>query len=78
MGKMIFEFQKDTMTIHGPPGNTAENPPYRFTIKQPEQAGKTLMMEFIRNGDAGNITGVIEEDTLSLSMNHETFILKWR
>ncbi len=75
MGKMIFEFQKDTMFIHGPPGNTTENPPYRFTIKQPEQAGKTLVMEFIQSGEAEKISGVIEGDTLTLSMNNDTFIL---
>jgi Leucine-rich repeat (LRR) protein len=75
MGRMIFEFQKGTMTIHGPPGNTAEKQLYRFTIKQPEQAGKALVMEFIQNGDAGKISGVIEGDTLTLSMNNDTFIL---
>jgi hypothetical protein len=75
MGKMIFEFQKNKMTMHGPPGNTAENPPHFFTIKQPEQAVKTLMMEFIEDGDSGSVRGFIEGNTLTLGMNDRAFIL---
>ena len=44
MGKMVFEFQKDKMIVHGPPGNRAENPPVPFTVKGVDQAANTLTL----------------------------------
>lgn len=75
MTRMIFEFQQNTMIIHGPPGNTADNPPYRFTITQPKQAGKALMMNFVQAKGVESMVGVIEGDTLTISMDDDTFIL---
>jgi serine/threonine protein kinase len=71
----VFEFQKDKMIIHGLAGNTADNPPARFTIKKPAQAGKTLEMEFIHDGELGKITVVIESTALTLKVKEDTFIL---
>ena len=44
MGKMVFEFQKDKMIIHGPPGSTSDSPPVPFTVKGVDQAANTLTL----------------------------------
>ena len=36
MGKMVFEFQKDKMIVHGPPGFTSDEPAVPYTVIQPE------------------------------------------
>lgn len=44
MGKMVFEFQKDKMIVHGPPGSTSDSPPVPFTVKGVDQAANTLTL----------------------------------
>ncbi len=71
----VFEFQQEKMIIHGLAGNTEDNPPAHFTIKKPAEAGKTLEMEFIHDGELGKITVVIESTALTLKVKEDTFIL---
>ena len=43
MGKMIFEFQKDEMIIHGPPGMKSDAPPVPYASKRVDKAAFTLI-----------------------------------
>ncbi len=74
LAKTVFEIRDGEMTLHGPPGNLAENPPLRFTIKQPERAGKSLVMEFA-DDEGGQRSAIIEGDTLTLSVEGTKLIL---
>lgn len=44
MGKMVFEFQKDSMTVHGPPGFTSNDPAIPFKIKGVDNAANSLTL----------------------------------
>lgn len=44
MGKMIFEFQKDKMTVHGPPGFTSDTPPLPFKLSAVDEAANSLTL----------------------------------
>jgi Leucine-rich repeat (LRR) protein len=74
LAKTVFEIRDGEMIWHGPPGNLAENPPLRFTIKQPDRAGKSLVMEFA-DDDGGQRSAIIEGDTLTISVEDTKLIL---
>jgi hypothetical protein len=44
MGKMVFEFQKGKMIIHGPPGMKSDAPPVPYTIKRVDKAANALAL----------------------------------
>jgi hypothetical protein len=44
MGKMVFEFQKDKMTVHGPPGFSSDSPPVPFEVKGEDTVAKSLTL----------------------------------
>ncbi len=74
LAKTVFEIRDGKMTWHGPPGNLAENPPLRFTIKQPERPGKSLVMEFA-DDQGGQRSAIIEGDSLTISVEGKKLIL---
>ena len=71
--KSVFEIRNGTMTLHGPPGNLAENPPTPFTIKQQGSAGKSLVLEF-EDDEAGPQSASIEGDTLTMEMGEHMMV----
>jgi len=71
--RSVFEIRDGKMTIHGPPGNLAENPPSPFTIKQHGSAGKSLVLEFA-DGDGGASNAFIEGDALTMSMGEHKMV----
>lgn len=44
MGKLVFEFQKDKMTVHGPPGLASDSPPVSFEVKGQDKVAKSLIL----------------------------------
>jgi hypothetical protein len=44
MGKMVFEFQKESMTVHGPPGFTSDDPAVPFKVKGVDKATNSLTL----------------------------------
>jgi hypothetical protein len=44
MGKMVFEFQKDKMITHGPPGMTSDAPPLPYAIKRVDKTANSLTL----------------------------------
>ncbi len=44
MGKMVFEFQKDSMTVHGPPGLASDDPAVPFKVKGVDKAANSLTL----------------------------------
>jgi serine/threonine protein kinase/Leucine-rich repeat (LRR) protein len=72
--KAVFEIRDGTMTLHGPPGNLAENPPRPFTIKQQGSARRSLVLEFA-DGEGGPKSAFIEGDTLTMSMGKHKMVL---
>jgi hypothetical protein len=44
MGKMVFEFQKDKMIVHGPPGFSSDNPPVAYSVKAVDQTAGSLTL----------------------------------
>jgi hypothetical protein len=44
MAKMVFEFQKDKMIVHNPPGMEPNAPPLPFTVKAVDQAANSLTL----------------------------------
>lgn len=65
MGRLVFEIRDGKMTIHGPPGNIAENPPRPFTIKQRDNADKSLVLEFA-DAEGAPSSAFIEGDMLTM------------
>ena len=55
MGKMVFEFKKDEMIVHGPPGDTAGTPPVPYTVAGVDQAKNSLTLSAGGAGDAGQV-----------------------
>lgn len=71
--KVVFEIRDGKMTIHGPPGNLAENPPRPFTIKQRDKADKSLVLEFA-DAEGGPSNALIEGNTLTMGRGEHTFV----
>lgn len=71
--KAVFEIRDGTMTLHGPPGDLAENPPRPFTIKQQGSAGKSLVLEFA-DDEGGPKSAFIEGDTLTMGMGEHMMV----
>jgi Leucine-rich repeat (LRR) protein len=71
--KSVFEIRDGKMTIHGPPGNLAENPPRPFTIKQRDNADKSLGLEFA-DDEGGPSSALIEGDTLTMGMGEQKMV----
>jgi hypothetical protein len=44
MGKMVFEFQKDKMTVHGPQGFTSDTPPIAYKVTAVDKAANALTL----------------------------------
>jgi hypothetical protein len=44
MAKMVFEFQKDKMIVHNPPGMESNTPPLPYTVKAVDQAANSLTL----------------------------------
>lgn len=45
MGKMVFEFQKDKVIVHGPPGLKSNATPEPYTIKAVDKATSSLTLD---------------------------------
>ncbi|QTN32351.1 protein kinase [Akkermansiaceae bacterium] len=73
--KSAFEIRNGAMTVHGPPGNLAENPPIPFTIQQQGGAGKSLVLEFA-DGEVGPQSASIEGDTLTMEMGELIMVFR--
>jgi hypothetical protein len=44
MGKMVFEFQKDKMIVHGLSGFSSDNPPVPYSVKGVDQTADSLTL----------------------------------
>jgi hypothetical protein len=44
MGKMVIEFQKDKMIVHGPPGLTSDTPPLPYKLTAVDEAANSLTL----------------------------------
>ncbi|MFZ9938106.1 MAG: hypothetical protein ACO3JG_13765 [Luteolibacter sp.] len=44
MGKMVIEFQKDKMIVHGPPGFTPDTPPLPYKLSAVDETAKSLTL----------------------------------
>jgi hypothetical protein len=44
MGKMVFEFKKDSMTVHGPPGLASDGPAVPFKVKGVDKVANSLTL----------------------------------
>ena len=71
--KAVFEIRDGKVTLHGPPGNLAENPPSPFTIKQHGRAGKSLVLEF-ESGEGGPKSALIEGDVLTMGEGEQKMV----
>ena len=71
--KSVFEIRNGKMTVHGPPGNLADNPPSPFTIKQRDNADKSLVLELADDG-GGSSSALIEGDTLTMCLGEQKMV----
>ena len=62
-GKMIFEFQKDKMVIHAPPGFKPESQAVPFTVKQADQAANSLTL----NADGKEMKVRFDKEQIALN-----------
>ena len=87
--KSVFEIRDGKLKIHGPPGHLATYSPRPFTIKQLDNADKSLVLEFAdaeRSGpssvlfegfadvEAGPGSALIEGDTLTMGIGEHTVV----
>ena len=71
MGRMVFEFQKDRMIIHGPPGFTSDAPPAPYTVKGVDQAANSLTLI----AGAKEMTARFHEGQLALNVPETGWII---